>query len=106
MGWSDHRYYVSKLTERIRKVTIQNLMTKQKNTLEVPVEETVEEIRERYLFHNAHAQSYTWKRLGVPLNMQKTLQENGMIDETEEFEQLGIDPDDHIPVIHLYFDDV
>lgn len=103
--WSDRRYYVGSFTKRIRKVTIQNLLTKQKSTLEVPVEEVVEEIRERYLVHNAHAKSYTWKRLGVPLNMHKTLEENGMTDETENFERLGIDPDDHIPVIHLYFDD-
>jgi hypothetical protein len=103
--WDDRRYYVGSFTKRTRKVTMMNLMTKQKNTLEVPVEETVEEIRQRYLLQNAHAGSYTWKRLGTPLNMSKTLEENGMKDETEEFERLGIDPDDHIPVIHLYFDD-
>eukprot|EP00931_Biecheleriopsis_adriatica_P048777 TRINITY_DN28188_c0_g1_i1.p1 TRINITY_DN28188_c0_g1~~TRINITY_DN28188_c0_g1_i1.p1 ORF type:complete len:416 (+),score=46.82 TRINITY_DN28188_c0_g1_i1:54-1250(+) len=103
--WSDRRYHVGSLAERVRKVTIQNLLTKQRDTLAVPVEEKVEEIRERYLVHNAHAKSYTWKRLGLPLNMQKTLGENGMEDETVEFQQLGIDPDDHIPVIHLYFDD-
>merc|ERR1712048_47351 len=79
--WSDRRYYVGSFSNRIRKVTIQNLLTKQKNTLEVPIEETVQEIRVRYLVHNAHASSYTWKRLGVPLNMAKTLEDNGMKDE-------------------------
>lgn len=103
--WDDRRYFVGRLTSRTRRVTMINLLTKQKTTLEVPVEETVEEIRDRYLLNNAHAKSYTWKRLGVPLNMKKTLEENGMKDETEEFQRLGIDPDDHIPVIHLYFDD-
>jgi len=103
--WEDTRYYIGKRTFRTRKVTMVNLLTKQKNTLEVPVEETVEEIRQRYMIHNAHAGSYTWKRLGKVLNMEKTLEENGMKDETEEFVRLGIDPDDHIPVIHLYFDD-
>eukprot|EP00928_Gymnodinium_smaydae_P053215 TRINITY_DN37259_c0_g1_i1.p1 TRINITY_DN37259_c0_g1~~TRINITY_DN37259_c0_g1_i1.p1 ORF type:complete len:292 (-),score=36.92 TRINITY_DN37259_c0_g1_i1:98-856(-) len=103
--WEDKRYFIGRLSSRTRKVSVVNLLTKQKNTLEVPVEETVEEIRTRYLVHNAHAKSYTWKRLGVPLNMSKTLEENGVKDETEEFRHLGIDPDDHIPVIHLYFDD-
>lgn len=103
--WEDKRYYIGQAASRTRKVTMLNLLTKQKNTLEVPVEEIVEEIRERYLVHNAHAGSYTWKRLGKVLNMEKTLEENGMKDETEEFVRLGIDPDDHIPVIHLYFDD-
>eukprot|EP00747_Dinoflagellata_sp_TGD_P162287 gnl/TRDRNA2_/TRDRNA2_179721_c0_seq1.p1 gnl/TRDRNA2_/TRDRNA2_179721_c0~~gnl/TRDRNA2_/TRDRNA2_179721_c0_seq1.p1 ORF type:complete len:283 (+),score=54.55 gnl/TRDRNA2_/TRDRNA2_179721_c0_seq1:115-849(+) len=103
--WDDRRYYIGSLSDHTRKVTILNLLTKQKTTLEVPIEETIEEIQTRYLKYNAHAKSYTWKRLGKPLEMQKTLQENGMKDETEEFLKLGIDPDDHIPVIHLYFND-
>jgi hypothetical protein len=103
--WEDPRYFIGLSSGRTRKVTIQNLLTKQKNTLEVPVEETVAEIRDRYLISNAHAASYTWKRLGKPLNMNKTLEENGMKDEQEDFLLLGIDPDDHIPVIHLYFND-
>jgi len=103
--WEDRRYFIGRASVRTRKVAIVNLMTKQKNTLEVPVEETVNEIQERYEVHNAHASSYTWKRLGLPLNMEKTLEENGMKDETEEFMRLGMDPDDHIPVIHLYFND-
>lgn len=103
--WADNTYFIGRLAARTRKVQMVNLLTKQKNTLEVPVEETCEEIRARYLLHNAHAISYTWKRLGKPLNMQKTLEENGIKDETEEFQRLGIDGDDHIPVIHLYFDD-
>jgi hypothetical protein len=36
---------------------------------------------------NHHAASYTWKRLGKPLDMEKTLEENGIADETAEFEQ-------------------
>ena len=98
----------------------------------MPVEETIFEIQERYLVHNAHAGSYTWKRLGKPLNMEKTLDENGMEerafdlpinkvyyyyckyimiyycsceDETQEFLRLSIDPDNHVPVIHLHFND-
>merc|ERR1712039_502445 len=103
--WEDAKYYIGKAASRTRKITMVNVLTKQKNTLEIPVEETVEEIQERYLVHNAHAPSYTWKRLGTPLNMKKTLDENGMKDESEEFLRLGIDPDDHIPVIHLFFND-
>ncbi|CAJ1370138.1 unnamed protein product [Effrenium voratum] len=103
--WEDERYFIGLRSERTRKVCIVNLLTRQKNTLEVPVEETVAEIQNRYLVHNAHAGSYTWKRLGKPLNMEKTLAENGMEDETEEFLRLSIDPDNHIPVIHLHFND-
>lgn len=37
--------------------------------------------------------------------MAKTLEENGIIDESEELRELGIDFDDYIPAIHLYFND-
>jgi len=103
--WEGNKYCIGSATKRTRKVTIVNLLTKQKQTLEVPIEETVAEIQDRYLEYNGHAGSYTWKRLGTPMNMEKTLEENGMKDETEEFVRLGIDPDDHIPIIHLYFND-
>jgi len=101
--WEDRRYYIGSFTQRTRKVTICNLLTKQKTSIEIPTEETVDEIRDRYLLFNAHAKSYKWTRLGKPLDMTQTLEQNGMKDETEEFMRLGIDPDDHIPVIHLHF---
>lgn len=103
--WEDDKYCIGLASAGTRKITVLNLLTKQKTTLEVPTEETVADIQARYLVHNAHAGSYTWKRLGMPLNMEKTLEENGVKDETTEFRDLGIDPDDHIPVIHLYFND-
>jgi hypothetical protein len=34
----------------------------------------------RYKKHNKHGGSYTWKRLGRPLDMEKTLAENGIED--------------------------
>lgn len=55
--------------------------------------------------YNVHAASYTWKRLGKVLDMNKTLQENGIADEAQECIELGLDPEEYIPVIHLYFDD-
>jgi len=103
--WEDPKYYIGDFTIRTRKVSIVNLLTKQSHTLEVPVEETIAEIQERYMPCNFHAKSYTWKRLGKPLDMNKTLEQNGVKDESEEFEKLGIDPDDHIPALHLYFND-
>jgi hypothetical protein len=37
--------------------------------------------------------------------MDKNLAENDIPDETEELIELGIDVDDYIPAIHLYFND-
>ena len=53
----------------------------------VPCEETINEILERYKQINTHAASYTWKRLGRPLDMELNLEENNIIDETSEFER-------------------
>ena len=52
-----------------------------------------------------HAASYTWKRLGKVLDMDKNLADNEIPDETEELIELGIDVDEYIPAIHLYFND-
>ena len=40
-----------------------------------------------------------------PLDMSLTLSENGVEDLTEEFAALSIDPDEYIPIIHVYFND-
>jgi hypothetical protein len=37
--------------------------------------------------------------------MDKTLEENDIPDETEEFIELGLDEDSYIPAIHLYYND-
>ena len=37
--------------------------------------------------------------------MDKTLTENGVLDESEEFAALDIHEDEFIPVLHLYFND-
>ena len=60
----------------------------------------------RYKKHNKHGGSYIWKRLGRPLDMQKTLTENGIEDEDFEFERLDIIKSEwYIPTIHLFFSD-
>ena len=63
------------------------------------------EILTRYLVYNAHAASYTWKYNGTNLDMAKTLEDNGVKDEDEEFYELSIRDDQFLPAIHLYFND-
>mmetsp|Transcript_10684 Transcript_10684/g.13988 ORF Transcript_10684/g.13988 Transcript_10684/m.13988 type:complete len:110 (+) Transcript_10684:3-332(+) len=100
---------IGRLTEKTRQIQLVNVLTKQETILTVCSEETLLEIRDRYLEHNAHAASYTWKRLKdnefIPVDMELTLSENGLDDESIEFEKLGINDDYYIPVLHLYFND-
>lgn len=63
------------------------------------------EILRRYLPYNMHATSYTWKYFGKNLDMDKTLEENGVTDEAEEMYQLRIDQDEFLPPVNLYFND-
>ncbi len=53
------------------------------------MEEKLFEILKRYSVWNSHAESYTWKRLGVPLDMDKTLIQNGVIP-SEKFDDVGV----------------
>lgn len=73
--------------------------------MDCATEETLNEILDRYLTFNSHAASYTWKREGRVLDMARNLEDNDIPDETDELLELGIDVEDYIPAIHLYFND-
>mmetsp|Transcript_46802 Transcript_46802/g.117264 ORF Transcript_46802/g.117264 Transcript_46802/m.117264 type:complete len:237 (+) Transcript_46802:80-790(+) len=116
--WMDHleqepKYWLGMLSQkRVRRVRIVNMLTKDEHTIEVCAEDTVDQISDKYLVYNSHAQSYTWKRLPtngtkdmIVLDMTKTLEDNGLVDEGDEFEELGIDEDYYVPSVHLYFKD-
>ena len=111
--WRDEQYVIGALTTRVRKVRIINLLTvpKEQKTadegviIDVACEETLAEILDRYLQYNNHAGSYTWKRLGRPLDMELNLDENEIPDESGEFSALHLKPDFYVPAIHLYFND-
>lgn len=108
--WKDAAYVLGSLTKKTRRVKLLNMLSRQETTLEVCSEETLGEVQRRYRRHNAHAQSYTWKRtdataVGRVLDMRKTLEENGVADDMPAFDALGIDEDFYVPVLHLYFSD-
>ena len=63
------------------------------------------EILRRYVTYNEHTASYTWKFNGKNLDMDKTLEENGIHDEDEVFYQLSMNDDTFLNAIHLYFND-
>ncbi len=94
-----------------RKINIINTLTQQEHELTVCSEETIIEIQARYISFNGHAASYTWKRLTddgdkfVVMDMDRTLEENGVTDEDTEFEKLHIPDNFYVPVIHIYFND-
>jgi hypothetical protein len=101
--------YVIQLTEKKRVVRIVNMLTQQEDVINTCQEETIDEIRDRFMIYNAHGHSYTWKTLlngeFVTLNMAGNLEDNGLADESEKFESLGMDEDFFIPTFHIFFND-
>ena len=97
------------LTKKQRLVKVINMLTHSEDVIQTCQEESIADILERYLDYNKHAKSYTFKALKddkiVPLDMQLTLEENGVLDETETFYDLGINDDFYIPVLHIYYND-
>lgn len=65
----------------------------------------MKEILQRYLTYNNHAGSYTWKFFGHNLDMSKTLEQNGIADESEEFFDVRMDEEEFLPPITLYYED-
>lgn len=103
--WNDKSRCIGRLSQKTRKLRIFNMQTKDDDVCEVCSEETMNEILDRYIDLNEHAASYTWKRLGRPLDMDLTLSENDIPDESDEFVDLNIDEDAYIPCVHLYYND-
>lgn len=103
--WLGSRYEVGRLSAKTRNIRVINTLTSQEHTLEVGALESMWEILHRYLPHNAHAASYTWKYEGRNLKMECTLEENGILDEEEEFDYLNMDGALHTPAVLLYFND-
>ena len=103
--WRDKSLMIGRLTKKTRKLRVINMLTKSDDVVEVCCEESMNEVLDRFLDLNEHAASYTWKRLGRPLDMERTLEENDIPDETEEFAYLNIDEDSYIPCVHLYYND-
>ncbi len=99
------KYKIGNLSKKIRKIRLINTLTRQDDVINVCEEETINEILDRYKEINEHAESYTWKRLQRVLDMEQTLTENDISDETTEFLSLEMDPETYIPAIHLYFND-
>ena len=96
---------IGNLTVKPLLIKIVNMLSKITDVIEVASEETLLEIQKRYESLNDHAASYTWKRFDRPLDMEMTLEENGIMDESEDFLDLGLEEHFYIPALHLYFND-
>ncbi|KAM7540095.1 hypothetical protein Aperf_G00000031319 [Anoplocephala perfoliata] len=103
--WQDKTFRIGKLTKKARNIRVVNTLSLTEDTIEVCSEETMHEIMVRYMSCNSHAASYTWKYGEKVLDMEKTLEENGILDQDIMLEDLLLNVDDFIPEILLYYND-
>jgi hypothetical protein len=110
--WQNPKYIVGYITKRPRNLVVVNTLTSQSQVVEFSDEETVAQMQDKYAStHNAHCKSYTWKALYngnlIALEAEKTLTQNGVPDDSEELEALGLDPMDpaNLVSILLFFND-
>ena len=103
--WEDERLCVGRLASSVRDVRLVNTLTGQDDTMEVAGEETVADIKQRWISDYGGGSGYVLKVGGRVLELDKTLDQNGLVDERGEMEELGMNCRDFIPVIHLYYDD-
>lgn len=85
--------------------------SKQEDILYICSEDNINTIQQRYITYNKHATSYTWKALSPKtgtysnLDMEGTLETNGIIDESSQYEAVGLDEEFFIPTLFLYYND-
>eukprot|EP00920_Eleutheroschizon_duboscqi_P036954 GHVT01088632.1.p4 GENE.GHVT01088632.1~~GHVT01088632.1.p4 ORF type:complete len:321 (+),score=13.69 GHVT01088632.1:4042-5004(+) len=108
--WEDSSLICGRVSSIEQRIRLFNTLTQQTTELVVPSEDTLEQIQERYAIENAHAEAYIWKWLGKPLDLKKTLVENGVVDErvnrlVGNKAQIFSEDALTVPVIHLYFAD-
>lgn len=90
-------------------IKLTNMLTRTEDIIKICQEETIADIKNRYMEYNLNSNSYTWKALingeFVLLQLDATLEQNGIPDETEKFLKLGIDEELGMPNIHIYYND-
>ncbi|KAF5306966.1 hypothetical protein FQR65_LT07188 [Abscondita terminalis] len=105
--WNDPELEVGKLSKRVRPIKIANMLTGQQCMINVCCEDPVIRIAERYSIFNSDPLSYTWRFSESDdfLDMNKSLEENGVFDERDAFTDLGLPQNLHIPSIFIYYND-
>ena len=103
--WKDQSQIIGRLSKNPRWIRIVNTLTGLDDQIEVAGEESLWDILARFKNINSHAESYTWKFQGRVLTMEKTLEQNGILDESAKFARLNLDYDMYIPAILIYFND-
>ncbi len=112
--WQDETLIVGRLASKLRKIIVKNVLTGHEHFMEVPSEEILADVRKRYLEFNRQAEDCIWRALkqneagnatSFELDMNSTLEANGIADDTENFDRKRIAFAPFVPVLYLHFTD-
>ena len=111
--WQDMSLIIGRLSAKLRKVTVKNTLTGHEQVMDIPSEDVVADIQKKYMECNWQAEGYTWKALRkageamvlFELDMNSTLEENGIADETKIFEKMQMVSANFVPVLYLHLTD-
>lgn len=107
--WQDEQYMIGKVSKKTMKIRITNMLTQNEDTLKVCKEESLKDIKDRYLEYNRNAHHYAWKIMRdgklVLLNDHLNLEDNDIKDESDTYLALGLDEDEYLPNILIYYSD-
>lgn len=101
--------FLIKVSQKTMKIKITNMLTRADHIIKVCKEETLDDIKSRYLDYNFNSNSYTWKVLNngqfVTLKSDWTLEQNGILDQSDTLLKLGMDEELYLHNLLIYYDD-
>lgn len=106
--WRSNELLIGRLTKHSRYIRLLHTsFPKQPYLLEVAEEETLGQIARKFSKFNAHIFSYIWQYNGRILDFNRTLTENGLVNEESFHDEHGWRSDhaENCPTILLYFID-
>jgi hypothetical protein len=104
--WNDPTTILGSLSRKCVEVELLNTLTGSRVRIRVPEELEFGDIIERYILEwNRHARSYHFKYEGVKIDLSGSLLENGIVCESDRLLELGMNPDEFVPTIMMYFVD-
>ncbi|KAK9881033.1 hypothetical protein WA026_014376 [Henosepilachna vigintioctopunctata] len=103
--WERTQYQVGILTKRVRPLRIINMLTFHEVQINVCAEDTFKRIQERYSIFNKDPDSYAWKYFDKYIDLDKTMDENGIVDDRDKFAEFGMPQNYYVPVVFLYYND-
>ncbi|XP_044271122.1 cytochrome b5 domain-containing protein 1 [Tribolium madens] len=103
--WLDNKYQIGVLTKLVRPIKIINILLGKAVVINVCCEDSFYRIQERYSLYTSEPDSYTWVYMDKLIEMDKTMDENGIPDDREKMAELGIPKSFFVPSVNLYFND-